>query len=116
MTMTQICFACHDSATDQLVQATIRREFVDKGVTVITVAHRLETVLGYDKIAILGAGKVLEYGPPQKLLQIPGGELKQLVQADRRRKQLGAKTKSSKVAEAAKEQVQSDRVQIALAQ
>ena len=41
-----------DPRTDQEVQETIRREFVNKGVTVVTVAHRLETVLGYDKIAV----------------------------------------------------------------
>jgi hypothetical protein len=45
-----------DAKTDQEVQETIRREFVDKGVTVITVARRLDTVLGYDKITVLGAG------------------------------------------------------------
>ncbi|KAL7562243.1 hypothetical protein ACA910_004050 [Epithemia clementina (nom. ined.)] len=79
-----------DSKTDQEVQATIRREFVDKGVTVITVAHRLETVLGYDKIAVLGAGSVLEYGSPKELLQSPNGELYQLVEADKDSKRKGA--------------------------
>jgi ABC-type multidrug transport system fused ATPase/permease subunit len=101
---------CIRSATDQLVQATIRREFVDKGVTVITVAHRLETVLGYDKIAVLGSGELLEYGTPKKLLQIPDGELRQLVQADQRRKQLGAKTKPDKLPET--RELTQDRVQV----
>jgi ABC-type cobalamin/Fe3+-siderophores transport system ATPase subunit len=78
-----------DSKTDQAVQETIRQEFVDKGVTVITVAHRLETVLGYDNIAVLGAGSVLEYGPPKKLLQNPNGELRQLVDADQKSKRKG---------------------------
>ena len=85
-----------DSRTDQEVQDTIRREFVDKGVTVITVAHRLDTVLGYDKIAVLGNGKVLEYGTPSELLSIPGGELRQLVDADRRNKLKGAGRGQSK--------------------
>jgi ABC-type multidrug transport system fused ATPase/permease subunit len=80
-----------DSKTDQEVQDTIRREFVEKGVTVITVAHRLDTVLGYDKIAVLGSGRVLEYGSPRELLRIPGGELQSLVQADRRNKQKGSR-------------------------
>merc|ERR1712003_490051 len=39
-----------DARTDREVQDTIRREFLDRGVTVITVAHRLDTVLGYDRI------------------------------------------------------------------
>ena len=81
-----------DSKTDQEVQATIRREFVDKGVTVITVAHRLDTVLGYDNIAVLGGGSVLEYGSPKQLLQNPNGELRQLVEADRESKRKGAQT------------------------
>lgn len=79
-----------DSNTDQEVQETIRREFVQKGVTVVTIAHRLDTVLGYDKIAVLGDGKILEYGTAAELLRIPGGELRQLVEADRQNKQKGS--------------------------
>lgn len=84
-----------DARTDQEVQETIRREFVNKGVTVITVAHRLDTVLGYDKIAVLGNGEVLEYGKPNDLIAIPGGELRRLVMADRRNKQKGSSKKAS---------------------
>ena len=80
-----------DARTDQKVQDTIRTEFVDKGVTVITVAHRLDTVLGYDKIVVLGDGCLLEYGSPSELLKIPNGELRQLVDADRRNKRKGGK-------------------------
>jgi ABC-type multidrug transport system fused ATPase/permease subunit len=80
-----------DATTDQAVQATIRREFVEKGVSVITVAHRLDTVLGYDKIAVLGDGELLEYGSPSALLKTRNGELRQLVDADRRNKMKGGK-------------------------
>lgn len=79
-----------DPKTDQEVQQTIKREFVDKGKTVITVAHRLDTVLGYDRIAVMGSGRVLEYGAPSELLRIPGGELRRLVQADRQNKRKGS--------------------------
>jgi len=79
-----------DTKTDQEVQGTIRREFVDKGVTVITVAHRLDTVLGYDNIAVLGNGRVIEYGRPSDLLRIPWGELRRLVEADRQSKKKGS--------------------------
>ena len=72
-----------DSKTDAQVQATIREQFVENGVTVITVAHRLDTVLGYDKIVVLGAGSVLEYGSPSQLLRERSGELRKLVDADR---------------------------------
>jgi ABC-type multidrug transport system fused ATPase/permease subunit len=80
-----------DAQTDQQVQDTIRRLFVDKGVSVITVAHRLDTVLGYDKIAVLGEGELLEYGTPNDLLQIRNGELRNLVDADRVNKRKGGK-------------------------
>jgi ABC-type multidrug transport system fused ATPase/permease subunit len=80
-----------DSGTDQQVQDTIRKQFVDKGVTVITVAHRLDTVLGYDKIAVLGDGKIVEYGAPSELLKMRRGELRRLVDADRLNKRKGGK-------------------------
>merc|ERR1712176_42341 len=81
-----------DSKTDQEVQEVIRKEFVNKGVTVITVAHRLETIMGYDKVAVLGNGEVLEYGAPNELLQLKNGEFKQLVDADIRNKLIGGST------------------------
>lgn len=80
-----------DAQTDKQVQDTIRREFVEKGVSVITVAHRLDTVLGYDKIAVLGQGSVLEYGSPSNLLQLKNGEFRSLVDADRSNKKKGSK-------------------------
>jgi len=92
-----------DSTTDAQVQDTIRREFVEKGVTVITVAHRLETVLGYDKICVLGDGSVLEYGPPNELVQKENGELRRLVDADLKNKRKGSMTRipsSSELVEA----------------
>merc|ERR1712032_774302 len=78
-----------DTKTDALVQETIRREFVQRGVTVITVAHRLETVLGYDKIIVLDAGNLVELGTPEELLQRPGGGLRRLFDADQRNQQRG---------------------------
>ena len=86
-----------DSETDREVQETLTREFVNKGVTVMTVAHRLDTVLGYDRIAVLGAGSVVEYGTPSELLKIPNGELRKLVEADRRNKARGSKQVESSV-------------------
>jgi ABC-type multidrug transport system fused ATPase/permease subunit len=78
-----------DPKTDNQVQETIRKEFVGKGVTVLTVAHRLDTILGYDRIAVLGSGELLEYGSPAELLRNENGELKRLVLHDRRNKRKG---------------------------
>jgi len=82
-----------DTKTDAQVQETIRREFVQKGVTVITVAHRLDTVLGYDKILVLDAGELVEMGAPDELLKRPRGYLRFLFDADRRNQQKGSKKK-----------------------
>ena len=46
-----------DSETDQLVQGTIRAEF--KNVTILAVAHRIETIDDYDKILVLDQGNYL---------------------------------------------------------
>ena len=78
-----------DTKTDAQVQATIRREFVQKGVTVITVAHRLDTVLSYDKILVLDDGKPVEMGAPDELLKRPKGYLRFLYEADRQNQQKG---------------------------
>jgi len=78
-----------DQKTDFIVQNTIQREFVKRGVSVITVAHRLDTVLSYDKIAVFGNGHLLEYDTPAKLLARPSGELRTLYNAYRKNKQRG---------------------------
>jgi len=60
-----------DPNTDASLQRAVREEFGDR--TVMTIAHRLETVIDYDIMLVLDAGKVAECGPPAKLLQDPNG-------------------------------------------
>lgn len=55
-----------DMRTDELIQITIKERF--KQSTVITIAHRLNTVADYDKIIVVQDGKVLEMGSPFELL------------------------------------------------
>ncbi|CAB3400604.1 unnamed protein product [Caenorhabditis bovis] len=55
-----------DNRTDALVQATIRKEFADS--TIITIAHRLNTILDYDRIIVMENGKIVEDGVPNALL------------------------------------------------
>ena len=54
-----------DMETDALIQATIRDQF--KGSTVLTIAHRLATVMACDRVMVLGEGRVLEMGDPSAL-------------------------------------------------
>ena len=55
-----------DVGTDDLIQKIIRREMTH--CTVITIAHRLSTVIDYDRIMVLEDGKVVEMGSPNVLL------------------------------------------------
>ncbi|KAF9293611.1 hypothetical protein BGZ74_011628 [Mortierella antarctica] len=56
-----------DVETDELIQRTIRKEFKDR--TILTIAHRIKTVLDLDKILVLEQGRVQEFESPQTLLQ-----------------------------------------------
>ncbi|KAJ7685835.1 multidrug resistance-associated ABC transporter [Mycena rosella] len=55
-----------DFATDELIGKTIRHEF--KASTILTIAHRLRTVIDYDKIMLLEQGKIAEFDRPSVLL------------------------------------------------
>ncbi|XP_020852474.1 ATP-binding cassette sub-family C member 2 isoform X1 [Phascolarctos cinereus] len=62
--------AAVDLETDNLIQATIRKEF--SNCTVLTIAHRLHTIMDSDRVMVLDSGKIMEYDSPDKLLQRPG--------------------------------------------
>lgn len=55
-----------DYETDRAVQKTIREAFY--GCTIITIAHRVNTILDSDKILVMDNGNVGEFDTPQKLL------------------------------------------------
>lgn len=56
-----------DSATDSVLQKVIREEF--SNCTVITVAHRVPTVIDSDMVMVLSFGKLVEYDEPSKLME-----------------------------------------------
>ncbi|CAK7894389.1 ATP-dependent bile acid permease [[Candida] anglica] len=55
-----------DYKSDAMIQQTIREEF--SGSTILTIAHRLRSIIDYDKILVMDAGKVVEYEDPYKLI------------------------------------------------
>nr|GAT43190.1 ATP-binding cassette transporter [Mycena chlorophos] len=68
-----------DYKTDSIIQTSLREE-LGQDVSLLTVAHRLQTIMDNDKIMVLDAGKIVEYGSPKELLGIEGGRLRALVE------------------------------------
>lgn len=64
--------AAVDVQTDKIIQETIRNEFKDQ--TILTIAHRLETVMDSDRILVLDKGEVKEFDHPQILLDDESSE------------------------------------------
>ena len=69
-----------DNETDRLIQLMIRDCFKD--ATVLTIAHRLGTVMDSDKVLVLDDGKLAEFDRPEKLMKIKGGIFRGMVEAN----------------------------------
>ncbi|KAJ2431828.1 Multidrug resistance-associated protein 4 [Coemansia sp. RSA 2522] len=67
-----------DLNTDKDIQSVINKEFGN--CTVLTIAHRLETVMNSDRIVVMNKGEIVEVGPPQELIA-KGGYFAELVQS-----------------------------------
>ncbi|KAG7502089.1 multidrug resistance-associated protein 4 isoform X1 [Solea senegalensis] len=67
-----------DPRTDSLIQQTIRDKFQE--CTVLTIAHRLNTIIDCDRILVLDAGRIQEYDKPYVLLKNQEGFFHQIVQ------------------------------------
>lgn len=66
-----------DLATDELIQRTIRNKFKD--CTVLTIAHRLSTVMDSDKILVIDSGEVVEFDRPDLLLELSSSYFSRMV-------------------------------------
>ncbi|XP_061856985.1 ATP-binding cassette sub-family C member 2 [Colius striatus] len=62
--------AAVDLETDHLIQSTIRSAFAD--CTVLTIAHRLHTIMDSNRVMVLHAGRIVEYDSPEELLRKQG--------------------------------------------
>jgi ABC-type multidrug transport system fused ATPase/permease subunit len=75
-----------DMETDALIQRSIREEFTDS--TLIVIAHRLSTIADFDRILVLGEGKVLEYDSPAALMRREAGVFREMVETSGERGEL----------------------------
>jgi ATP-binding cassette, subfamily C (CFTR/MRP), member 1 len=66
-----------DHESDMIIQETIREKFKDK--TVITIAHRLDTIMDVDKVLVMNAGEILEYDSPMNLINREDSEFGKMV-------------------------------------
>ncbi|XP_063393657.1 ATP-binding cassette subfamily C member 4-like [Cydia fagiglandana] len=66
-----------DPKTDEFIQGTIRKRFAD--CTVLTVAHRLNTIMDSDRVMVMDAGRLVEFDHPYKLLSNPEGHFTKMV-------------------------------------
>ncbi|KAF9644674.1 pleiotropic drug resistance ABC transporter [Thelephora ganbajun] len=68
-----------DVELDEEIQRTIREEL--QGTIVLTIAHRLNTVLDYDRVLVLGEGRIIEFDTPASLLKKQGGVFRTMCRA-----------------------------------
>lgn len=66
-----------DIKTEQTIQTLIHEKF--KNATVITIAHRLNTIMESDRILVLSQGELVEFDSPQNLLDNPDSMFKSYV-------------------------------------
>jgi ABC-type multidrug transport system fused ATPase/permease subunit len=66
-----------DVETDRLIQTSIRDTCSD--VTVITIAHRVQTIVDSDRVLVMDNGRIIEFDTPTNLLQNPQSVFARLV-------------------------------------
>ncbi|CAD8123428.1 unnamed protein product [Paramecium sonneborni] len=66
-----------DNPTEELIKNIFKLHF--KNQTMITIAHKVSTIMESDKIVVLSAGQIIEFDNPNNLLKLPNSEFRQIV-------------------------------------
>ncbi|KAJ3323975.1 Multidrug resistance-associated protein 1 [Boothiomyces sp. JEL0866] len=66
-----------DAQTDLMIQEAIKKNFGE--LTMLTIAHRLNTIIESDRVLVMDAGKAVEFDEPVNLLKNPNGIFKSLI-------------------------------------
>lgn len=72
-----------DQETSDIIDQVLRTWFRDW--TIIAIAHKLDSILDFDKVAVLDAGKLVEFDQPKRLLKSDGSVFKDLFELSTRR-------------------------------
>ncbi len=67
-----------DVVTEQKIQELIQKEFAD--ATMLTIAHRLNTIISSDRVLVMSFGQVKEFDTPANLMSNPDSEFAQLLE------------------------------------
>lgn len=62
-----------------MIQQAIRSKFAE--CTIFTIAHRLNTIIDYDRVLVIDGGRLVEFDTPYNLLMKSTGYFKEMVQA-----------------------------------
>ena len=81
-----------DMRTDEFIQRVIREKF--RSTTVITIAHRLNTIADYDKVLVMHRGQVAEEGSPLELIEKKGLFFRMVQNTGKNAKNILAKAKN----------------------
>lgn len=70
-----------DAETDAVLQNEVQTSFADR--TILTIAHKLETVMESDRVIVLDEGKLVEFDAPSELMKLRRGHFRGLVESSR---------------------------------
>ncbi|CAK41631.1 uncharacterized protein An13g02320, partial [Aspergillus niger] len=77
-----------DKPTDAVIQKSIRAEFGHNDSTLLVIAHRISTIVDFDRVLVLDAGRAIEYGTPRELIANRNGVFRSLVESSVERDEL----------------------------